>query len=501
MQQLTTKRNSIFIKITMYVVILLSLISFSVHGQSSLTKSENIYFSDIDLVNRLAGLMQDGSLDEYVILSTVVINDYNGYYILVKLSNGETRRIFFNQINDSIKNSNLVLANNYAVLLGDGGEIIFFNRSDFHRLAFDAKVYWKEGKLGQPYEGSYLPYQIKDFVLLDPSQSSGYDQAKEPYLYKVTFINGSEVLLTLRQAYRDFQSNAFVTNFTSDDRAFGGLNNIEYIFARPKEQVSQGSSKVVVELHFTQDITFDSDMVAFEIVRSYPVNVGSKDNFYYLDLYFPNTDFNPAMIGRTISKAGYFDKIVLIKDLEDKTRNILRAYLREADYEFLGETPVVEIISPKVIWITYFQKVDQTSRNFAYTNDQTESEEVFDIPNKYSSTPFYRSFSKAMITINQANALPNINQKLDGLIMGIKELDKSGSYSKNDYQLLDVINAKELTRSKIYDSVLDHLAQGFDGANFDSEAALKLIDKVETFIIDPKALREFHRIRNQININ
>lgn len=481
------------------LVLILSLLITPLKPAQTITDNEEVvYFLDLDLVNNLASFMEDGYIDGFLVLSTAVINDREGYYILVKLSSGETRRVFFNHILSLTMQNRLQLAKNHALLINNDNTIEFFDKGKFNRNAFNARIYVSQAGFGAPYEDKMVPYLIKDLALLDKNQNITNEKG-EKYMYLLSLQNNEKIFLTLKDAYESYKRNAFLTN-SLNYNPLGSTNPIVYFFSRTKERLGSLGSQIIIEIRFKNKIQFTPDMVAFEIKKPPLQNLYAKDDFYFFDLYLPNSNIDKNIKQMVLPKLGVFDRMVLTVDNQNKSSAILRAYLKQADYQFISELPKIEFKDEFTLNITYIQITDQTNQNFEYAKSRTDkgTTDLFEISNKLNNTPFYRQFSDAMMFINEANSAIDITKRIDGMISGIDRLDMAGASAVDDIQLINLVEAKQKVRRQIYKIIIEHVQTGLAAANFDRSQALNLIDKVESLIIDDQEIITLNSLKGQL---
>ncbi len=454
------------------------------------------YFSDYDLVKKITNAMPDGQLNNFSIVSAAVVNNLNGYYIIAKLSNAETVRIYSDTLHQLINNDKLVLAGNVSLVLENDGEIAFFNKSDFHKTAFAAKTFVYKPELGDALDGVNIPYQILDVSLLNDADDYGSDSEGRKYRYRVKLKNGKTIYLSLPQAFAAYRENRFISNITEQSATFGNPASVSFVYAYTPALVGSGST-IRYEIKFESNVFYPENTIVFEVKKSN--NVVDNNYYYFFDVYIPNATSTLSASTRTLKAAGFFAKTELLKDQQDQSRLILRSYLLQDDFDFVSSPPKVTQQDAKTILVTYAQSSNQTTPNFDYSTENSEPNNLFEISNKLSSSQFYRNLAVALREINLNNNKVNSIERLKGLISGLSQLDQVAALSENDAQLLEIITAKDTTRERIYTVLVDYFDQGLKSSNFNLVEANSVLELVQDMFVSPQQQEKIVYYRNQIS--
>lgn len=441
-----------------------------------------VAFADFAFARNLAGRLTEGRYKNFRILNAIVVNDQTGYYIRIKLSSGQTLTLDQSLLSEAVDKEELELADNFLLIKDPNGVYQFFDRNRFHRLAFNAKVYIKLGGVGDPYHLIALPYGIRLFTLLPKNDSS--KRQNPEYAYRIRLENGYDVYLTLAEAYQDFQRGAFISNPTTNTTYFRDLVPIDYILAKPVQNLANDAKSFSLEVRFQRPVIYQPSMIAFSISKTNDYGLADAKNYFYFDLYLPNASFDLKASEKVIQNFAFFDKVYLIQDPADKNRTIVRSLLRQDDIDFFDSPPQVAMLDNQTVQITFQQGVDQTKQVFVKADDDPKKkiQARAEANVQFSQTPYFRSFSEALTWINQQSSSASKKAEIDGLFQGLEMLSAVGTYAETKEQISEVVATRNETLAWLYDAVTSYVEEGLKSRSFDKKAGIDSISRLEPYI-------------------
>ncbi|HJL85699.1 MAG TPA: hypothetical protein QF623_01105, partial [SAR324 cluster bacterium] len=164
---------------------------------------------------RLADVLDKGFFRGSRITSVFVKNrGEDEYYLQAILDDGSSRLWTLDSIYDWSKNDDLILSGNRALIFPVAGSTEFdiLYKNDFYRMVLQATAYLKIFGPHDPMEGKNIQMAIRKFRIIDFGEEGSYstDEMGHRYRFVLELENGIREFLTYYDAYRLFQSGAFI---------------------------------------------------------------------------------------------------------------------------------------------------------------------------------------------------------------------------------------------------------------------------------------------------
>ena len=494
----------------------LTAIALLVFGVSSYAKSADSKkviprFTDKQTALQLAAVLDKGTFGRYTISSAYVQNEnVSDYYISVILSDGSAQKWYIDQIYKWSRDDELLLNKNRALLFLDptDSHFVVLDKNEFHRLALKANVYTKVFESGDPLNGKKFRFFIKSFSLIAPNEKAfGRDSSGSKYRYIVDLYNGVRELLTYEDVYRIMKNGFLSFEEDADANTFKHAYHVTKIIPYQKTEPEDGVSQFGIEIQFDQPILLEGDQFPYEIYERviYKKSGKREQREFIIDITIPNCEKKFEV--RSIENLEYLQNISIIKDPHYPKRLLLRMAFNPTVIDI---APVIYKNSENSVYINFFNLVDQTvlSRGMlleAKKLKEAEQQSIRTIRIKKAikqDSDYGRAFIVALETQKEAQAVTDPEEKINKLLLAIKQFEQAAVYSQIDSQLYNALSKRNQLRETVIAISLDFIRSRLSKQEVtrgDTQKLLGMLDQAESFTRKQHLLKEIDTLREQLN--
>jgi hypothetical protein len=468
-------------------------------------------YTDKETALRLAKDLDEGTYGRYTITSTYVQNeDINNYYISVILSDGSAKKWYIDEIYKWSRDDRLILSNNKALLFPDLHDSKFFilDKNDFHKLALQANVFIKEYPQDDPLHGQTFRFMVKNFSLISPTETAfGRDKTGSKFRYIIDLYNGDRELLTYEDAFRIQMQERLLIEKDMMAPTFEKAYHITRIMPHSKEMKDSGVSQFGVEIQFNQSIILTGEHFPYEIyeMNTYDKRTKKNKREFFIDFTIPNSiekfDVKP------IKNLEYLYNVHLLKDPKYPRRLIIRSAFNPSVMDI---PPLVYKNSENSVFINFFNLVDQSvlSRGMLLEASQRiEAEQgslkeikIDRVIKKESD--YSRAFIAATELYKESQAIREPLPKIQKLLIGIKQFEKSALLAEKDSQLYSALMQRNKLRNTVIMLSLDYVKNKLATESVETVEVTELIgmlDQAESFTRSQKVIKNIEVLRDKLS--
>jgi hypothetical protein len=406
------------------------------------------YTSRENAIN-LADVLDKGFFRSSRITSVFVKNrGEDEYYLQAILDDGSSRLWTLDSIYDWSKNDDLILSGNRALIFPVSGSTEFdiLYKNDFYRMVLQAGAYLKTFGAHDPMEGKSILLAIRKFRIIDFGEEGSYstDEMGHRYRYVLEMENGIREFLTYYDAYRLFQSGAFITPSDGNvvhQRPYQVRELAEV--ARHLEDELHNIWSFGVEIIFDRPVELLSEQFGYQIIEQdlRDPETGKRRNHFFVNIVFPNTIKNRDVPG--FRNLDYLSYVEIVTDVEHQMRVMLRA---QVNPEALELPPYVEVTDRNSVIIHFFSVTDQSiarRKDFMQSRSPMTMAGALISPNGPQS-PFELEYLKAVELIRSAQRQPDTHLKVETYLGAIEALRKSSMQAENDAQITQALKQRDV---------------------------------------------------------
>ncbi|MBU2643286.1 hypothetical protein KKI24_01155 [bacterium] len=488
----------------------LLIFGFSASAESNFSGKVTPKYTDKETALELARVLDKGTFGRYTISSAYVQNEnVSDYYISVILSDGSAQKWYIDQIYKWSRDDRLLLNNNRALLFLDptDSHFVVLDKNKFHRLALKANVFRKVFKDEDPLAGKKFRFYIKAFSLISPTETAfGRDESGSKYRYIIDLYNGIRELLTYEDVYRILENEDLTFEENVDSTTFKNAYHVTKIVAYPKSDPEDGVSQFGVEIQFDQPILTEGEQFPYQIYERKIFQKNNKEGGkeFIIDITIPNSEKKFEI--QPIGNLEYLQDIKIVKDPQYPKRLLLRTTFNPTVMDI---PPLIYKNSDNSVYVNFFNFVDQTilSRGMlleAKKRKESEQESIKKIRITKAikqDSDYGRAFIVALETQKEAQTIINPEEKINKLLLGIKQFEQAALYSEKDSQLYNALAKRNQLKENVIaislDFIKSRLSKQEVGAG-DAQRLISLLDQAESFTRRQQVLTEIDRLREQL---
>ncbi|MCP4751283.1 MAG: hypothetical protein GY866_10340 [Proteobacteria bacterium] len=467
-------------------------------------------YTDKTTALALAKVLDNGRYGQYTISSAYVQNDNrNDHYISVILSDGSSHKWYIDEIYQWSRDDKLKLNKNRVLLFLDLSESSFvvLDKNKFHRRALNADVFAKIFRAGDPLWGKKFHFRIKTFSLISPQETAfGRDKTGSKFRYLIDLHNGMREELTYEGAYKSIENGRFLKEGASKVPVFGKAYHVTEIKKHLKKTNEGKFSQFGVEIMFVQPILLKSDQFPYEIYerKRYDRRTRKSKKEFVLDITIPNSEKRYEV--RSIPNLEYLQNIKIVKDPKFPKRLLLRTVFNP---DFMDIPPVVHKSAENAMYVTFFNKVDQTVLNREMMLEakklmkaQRESIRKIMIPKVTKRDSDYnRKFVSALEIKKQSRMIREKLPQINKLLTGIEEFEAAAMHAKTDDELFKALAQRNELRKHVIVLSIGHVNDRLAKEDFspdESQKLISLLDRAESFTRNQKMLMDIGKLRESL---
>ncbi len=490
---------------------ILLVFSFSASAASKYSGKATSRYTDKETALQLASVLDKGTFGRYTISSAYVQNEnVSDYYISVILSDGSAQKWYIDQVYKWSRDDRLLLSNNRTLLFLDptDSHFVVLDKNKFHRLALKANVYTKVFKSEDPLAGKKFRFFIKTFSLISPTETAfGRDASGSKYRYIIDLYNGIRELLTYEDVYRILKNGYLTEEQDVDSTTFKHAYHVTKIVPYSKTDPEDGVSQFGIEIQFDQPIMMDGEQFPFQVYEQKFFKKGKRKSkkAFVIDITIPNSEKKFEI--RSVANLEYLQNIRIVKDPKYPKRLLLRTVFNPTVMDI---PPVIYKNSDNSVYVNFFNLVDQTvlSRGMlleAKKRKEAEQESVKRIRITKAikqDSDFGRAFIVALETQKESQTVEDSEEKINKLLMGIKQFEQAALYSEKDSQLYNALAKRNQLRDNVIAISLEYIKTRLSkqevGAG-DAQKLMSMLDQAESFTRREQLLKEIDNLREQLN--
>jgi len=493
------------------IVIALLVFGSSAFAASKYSGKVTPKFTDKETALKMAAVLDKGMFGRYTISSAYVQNEnVSDYYISVILSDGSAQKWYINQIYKWSRDDRLILDKNRALLFPDptDSHFVVLDKNKFHRLALNANVYTKEFKSGDPLVGKKFRFVIKTFSLISPTETAfGRDANGSKYRYIIDLYNGIREMLTYEDVHRILEHGLLESDDNADSSSFKHAYHVTKIIPYLKSEPEDGVSQFGLEIQFDQPIKMEGEQFPYQIYerKKYIKSQRKSHREFIIDITIPNSEKKFEI--RPVSNLEYLQNIKIVKDPKYPKRLLLRTTFNPTVMDI---PPIIYKNSDNSIYVNFFNLVDQTilSRGMLLEAkkrkeaEQGSAKKIRITKAIKQDSDYGRAFIVALETQKDSQTISDPLEKINKLLVGIKQFEEAALHSEKDSQLHNALAKRNQLRESVITVSLEYIKTRLSkrevGAG-DAQKLISLLDQSESFTRRQQLLKEIDSLREQLS--
>jgi hypothetical protein len=500
------------LKIIAAYLLTLTLLLFGgdVSAEPIVTTRVTPKYTDKETALRLAKVLDKGTFGRHTISSAYVQNDsISEYYISVILSDGSAQKWYIDQIYKWSRDDELLLDGNRVLLFLDPTDSHFavLEKNRFHRMALNANIYIKVFTGDDPLAGQRFRFFIKSFSLIAPTETAfGRDANGSKYRYIIDLFNGLREFLTYEDVYSILEKGYLLNEDPPSAPTLKNAYWVTKIVPHSKGPAEDGVSQFGVEIEFNQPILMEGTHIPYVIHQQRQSGTQPSGRMdFFIDFTIPNSEKRFEI--RPIDNLEYLHDIRIINDPRFPNRLLLRARFNPT---FIDIPPVAYKNSENSIYINFFNLVDQTilSRGMLLEAKQRkaaeeESAKQIKVTKAIKEESDYtRAFIVAMETQKEAQTIRDPLERINKLLIGIKQFEQAALYAEKDVELSNALSKRNELQEIIIGLSLDYVKTRMSKEDINPAAAqqmIALLDQAESFTRRPQILKDIEEFRIKLS--
>ncbi len=468
-------------------------------------------FTDKETALELAAVLDKGTFGRYTISSAYVQNEnVSDYYISVILSDGSAQKWYIDQIYKWSRDDQLLLDKNRALLFLDptDSHFVVLDKNKYHRLALNANVYTKIFGSGDPLVGKKFRFYIKTFSLISPTETAfGRDANGSKYRYIIDLYNGIRELLTYEDVYQILENGYMEFDENPDSATFKHAYHVTKIVPYPKSEPEDGVSQFGIEIQFDQPIKMEGEQFPYQIYehKEYIKSQQKSVKEFIIDITIPNSEKKFEI--QPVKNLEYLQNIKIVKDPKYPKRLLLRTTFNPTVMDI---PPVIYKNSDNSVYVNFFNLVDQTilSRGMLLEAkkrkeaEQGSAKQIKITKAIKQDSDYGRAFIVALETHKESQTINDPLEKINKLLVGIKQFEEAALHSEKDSQLHNALEKRNQLREGVITISLEYIKNRLSKQEVgpgDAQKLVGLLDQSESFTRKQLLLKEIDALREQLS--